>query len=289
MAGIITDIKRFAVHDGDGIRTTVFFKGCPLECVWCHNPEGIKSRPEIGYYEHKCRDCGLCAKLCKANTYKDGRHEFNSTECDLCGKCSTVCPAEAFTVYGKLVTAEELLTILLEDKDFYENSGGGITLSGGECLMQADFSKEVLTLCKNTGLNTAVDTCGCVPKDAFDKVIPYTDMFLYDIKAIDPKIHKKCTGRSNELILENLKYIDSLGCKSEIRIPYVPGYNSGEIEKIRDFLLPLKNVTRVKVLPYHNLAGSKYKALGRGAELPHTVPSEEDIASVQSIFNKIYK
>ncbi len=289
MEGIITDIKRFAVHDGEGIRTTVFFKGCPLECVWCHNPEGIRARPEIGYYEHKCHACGLCAKLCEANTYEGGVHNFDRSACDICGKCRAVCPAEAFTLYGRQISAEELLPILIEDKDFYESSGGGITLSGGECLMQADFAKEILELCKNAGLNTAVDTCGCVPRGAFDKVLPYTDVFLYDIKAIDPTVHKKCTGRSNELILKNLKYIDSVGCKSEIRIPYVPGYNSEEIEKIRDFLLPLKNVSAVKVLPYHDLAGSKYRALGKKSTLPTTVPSEEEIKAAQSIFDKIYK
>ena len=262
MIALISDIKRFAVHDGDGIRTTVFFKGCPLKCVWCHNPESISFKPQVAFYENKCIGCGECKK------------ERFTVE---------GCLGDARVLYGKEMTIEELLPLLLEDKDFYETSGGGVTLSGGECLCQSDFCAELLKALKKEGINTAVDTCGFVSKEAIDKVLPYTDTFLYDIKAIDEDVHIKCTGQSNKVILYNLKYIDSLGKKIEIRIPYVPEYNSNQIKKIAEFLKQLKNIKAVKVLPYHNYAGSKYAALGMENTLPQILPTEEEIKKAEDL------
>ncbi|MBQ3550315.1 MAG: glycyl-radical enzyme activating protein [Clostridia bacterium] len=262
MKALISDIKRFAVHDGEGIRTTVFFKGCPLKCVWCHNPEGLSFKPQIAFYQHKCIGCGECQK------------EGFTTE---------GCLGDARVLYGKEMTIEELLPLLLEDKDFYETSGGGVTLSGGECLCQADFCAELLKRLKENGINTAVDTCGFVSKESIDKVLSYTDTFLYDIKAIDEDVHIKCTGQSNKIILENLKHIDSLGKKIEIRIPFVPEYNSDQIEKIAEFLKPLKNIKAVKVLPYHNYAGSKYSALNMENTLPKILPTEEEIKNAEKM------
>ena len=180
--------------------------------------------------------------------------------------------------------AEELMPILLEDKAFYENSGGGITLSGGECLLQADFCAEVLRLAKEHGLNTAVDTCGFVSRAALDKVIPYTDVFLYDVKAIDEDVHLRCTGQSNRIILENLRYLDACGCKIEIRIPFVPDRNDGEIPAIADFLKSLKHIVRVRVLPYHSYASSKYAALGIENTLPARLPTEEELRAAEGYF-----
>ena len=252
----IFDIKRFAVHDGDGIRTTVFFKGCPLRCVWCHNPEGLSFEPQKAFYAHKCIGCGECKK-----------ENFSPVDC----------LGEARVLYGKEITVDELLPLLWEDKEFYETSGGGVTLSGGECLMQADFCAELLRQLKANGIHTAVDTCGFVSKEALSKVIPYTDVFLYDVKAYDEDIHIKCTGVSNRQILDNLKYLDSIGAKIEIRIPYVPDYNDGQIEKIAHFLAPLQNITKIRVLPYHNYAGSKYEALLVPKKLPERLPTDEEI------------
>ncbi len=280
----IFEIKRFAVHDGDGIRTTVFFKGCPLNCVWCHNPEGLYAKPQIAYYAHKCQNCGACTELCAANSLEK-THAFDKKACNGCGKCVPVCPAEAFIKYGKTVDTDQLLSAILEDKPFYENSGGGVTLSGGECLCQADACAELLQKCKAEGLHTAVDTCGFVPRTAFDKVIPYTDVFLYDLKAFDEDVHIKCTGRSNKQILENLRYLNEKNCKIEIRIPYVPHYNDDQMEKIRDFLQTLKNIVRVRVLPYHNYAGSKYEALGIKHALPDTLPTDEEIKKAEALFS----
>ena len=262
MIALISDIKRFAVHDGDGIRTTVFFKGCPLKCVWCHNPESISFKPQVAFYENKCIGCGECKK------------ERFTVE---------GCLGDARVLYGKEMTIEELLPLLLEDKDFYETSGGGVTLSGGECLCQADFCAELLKELKKEGINTAVDTCGFVSKEAIDKVLPYTDTFLYDIKAIDEDVHIKCTGQSNKVILDNLKYIDSCGKAIEVRIPYVPEYNSNQIKKIAEFLRTLKNIKAVKVLPYHNYAGSKYAALNMENTLPQILPTEEEIKKAEEM------
>jgi pyruvate formate lyase activating enzyme len=179
---------------------------------------------------------------------------------------------------------EELLPSLLEDKAFYDNSGGGVTLSGGECLMQADFCAELLRALKEKGIHTAVDTCGFVSRESLDKVIPYTDIFLYDLKAFDEDCHIRCTGQSNRVILENIRYLDSLGERCEIRIPFVPGFNDDQMEKLAAFVRELHNVTKVKVLAYHNYAGSKYGALGMENTLPGRLPTTQEVEAAQALF-----
>lgn len=289
MKAIISDIKRFAVHDGDGIRTTVFFKGCSLKCVWCHNPESIGFKPQLAYYENKCIGCSECVGVCpeKAHKMTEKGHIFDSKLCVGCGKCKDVCLGSALTFYGKEITVDELLPMLLEDRAFYETSGGGVTLSGGECLCQADFCAELLKRLKEQRIHTAVDTCGFVKREAIDKVIDYTDVFLYDIKAIDEEIHTRCTGHKNSLILENLKYIDSCNVKIEVRVPFVPQYNDGEIERIGEFLKELKNLVGVRILPYHNYAGSKYSALNMENTLPQVLPDDEQLKKATEILSKM--
>lgn len=286
MTAKIFDIKRFAVHDGDGIRTTVFFCGCPLRCVWCHNPEGLSAQPTLAYFEHKCVGCEECANVCPegAHKFENGKHIFDRTKCIGCGKCAENCLDGALTLYGKEITVEELLPLLLEDKDFYISSGGGVTLSGGECLMQADFCAELLKQLKANGIHTAVDTCGFLSKENLDKVIPFTDTFLYDLKAYDEDVHKKCTGVSNRPILDNLRHLDSLGKNIEIRIPFVPEYNADQIGKIAKFLSELKNIKKVRVLPYHNYAGSKYTALGIKNNLPTIVPTATETENIRKLY-----
>ena len=279
LTGIIADIKRFAVHDGDGIRTTLFLKGCPLRCVWCQNPESIDFSPQVACYKEKCKGCGKCVKVCpqKAHYFIEGRHIYDEKLCVGCGRCENVCLSGALKLFGKKMTVDEVLPMLLEDKDFYDNSGGGVTISGGECLEQYEFCTELLKRLKAEKIHTAVDTCGFSSRQAIDSVMPYTDIFLYDIKAYDDNIHIKCTGESNKIILENLKYIETFGKSVEIRIPYVPEYNSNQVEKIAEFLTQFKNITKVRVLPYHNFAGSKYDALGMENTLPPSLPNKENI------------
>ena len=278
--GVIFDIKRFAIHDGDGIRTTLFLKGCPLKCEWCHNPEGISHLPEISLYSHKCVNCGECVSVCPvgAHSLVGGEHSFDRKKCIACGACEEVCLGSAIKLWGRSVLPEQIIGELLLDREFYETSGGGVTLSGGECLMQADFAGELLAMLKAEGISTAVDTSGLVPRESLDKVVPYTDVFLYDLKAVDPELHKKCTGRDNSLIIENLRYLDSLGKRIEIRIPFVPGRNDGEAEKMAELIDPLHSIERVRVLAYHNYAASKYDSLGMANTLQERIPKDSEIA-----------
>lgn len=283
MKAMITDIKPMAIHDGPGIRTTVFFKGCSLKCLWCHNPETISSAPRIAFYENKCANCLTCTNVCAAHRALDGQHRFDRDLCISCGKCAGVCPAGALQLFGREETVDTLLPRLLEDRAFYENTGGGITLSGGECLLQADFCAAILSALKKEGIHTAVDTCGFVPRKAMEKVLPYTDLFLFDIKAIDTHVHKKCTGQENSIILENIRFLDSVGANMEFRIPFVPEFNDGEIPAIGAFLKTLSRKYPVKVLPYHNYAGSKYAALGMKNTLPEALPTTQQLTQAESL------
>lgn len=279
MRAEIFQVKRFAVHDGDGIRTTVFFKGCPLRCVWCHNPEGLSGKTQLGFFAHKCLSCGICVGACPRGAHRteEGRHVFDREKCIACGACAAACPAEALTLYGRGVTLEELLSLLLEDREFYEASGGGVTLSGGECLLQAAFCRELLSRLKAEGIGTAVDTSGCVPRAAIEEVTPFTDTFLYDLKAMSEKTHLALTGRDNGEILDNLRYLDAIGARVEVRIPFAPALNGGEIEKIARFLGTLSCVCAVRVLPYHAGAASKYGALGMEYAVSALPPTEEEL------------
>lgn len=279
----IAQIKRFAVHDGDGIRTTVFFKGCSLKCVWCHNPETIYAKKQLAFYSHKCIMCKECAHVCTCHVFSDGVHTIDRDRCNFCAACADVCPQNALNVFGESMSADEICKILLKDAEFYLQSNGGITLSGGECLLQPEACREILNTMKKNNIHTAVDTCGYVLRENIDAVMPYTDIFLYDIKAADADVHIKCTGHSNEIILDNLKYIDECGCKTEIRIPYVPGYNDNQIPKIAEILKGLKNITGVRVLPYHNYAQSKYIALNMENTLPENLPTDADIEHAENI------
>ena len=284
MKAMITDIKPMAIHDGPGIRTTVFFKGCGLKCLWCHNPETISAAPCLAFYKDKCRNCLSCTGICHAHKVTDNRHIFDRESCISCGKCVSRCVHGALQLFGTEVTVEGLLPRLLEDRAFYETTGGGVTLSGGECLLQADFCAALLAALKQEGIHTAVDTCCFVQKGALEKVLPYTDIFLVDIKAIDPQVHKVCTGQENGVILDNIRFLDSIGANMEFRIPFVPEHNDKEIPAIHDFLKTLKGRYTVKVLPYHNYAGSKYAAIGAENTLPPMLPTDAQITEAEAYF-----
>lgn len=274
------DIKKFAVHDGPGIRTTLFVKGCPLHCKWCHNPESISFEGQLSYLQAKCTGCGECVTQCSvgAHAVNENGHFFDREKCISCGKCESVCLGDALKFYGKEISLDEAYNIIMEDKSFYDNSGGGATISGGEPMMQADFVAALFKRLCEAGVHTALDTCGYVKYSEYEKVIPYTKMFLYDLKHIDSEKHRAAVGKPNELILENLLKLDSTGIDIEIRIPFVPGVNTDEatVRGMAEFMSRCKNITRVKVLPYHSLAGSKYESLGMENTLPRVdSPSDE--------------
>ena len=263
------DIKRFAVHDGPGIRTTLFLKGCSLRCIWCHNPESRFMQPELAIHYPKCTCCGECAKVCSCHKIVNGVHEFERSACKACGKCTEACPSGALELFGKTMTVEEAAEKLLEDRIFYADNGG-ITLSGGEPLLHSRFCAELLKIMKGEGIHCAVDTCGNVPWSAFETVLPYTDMFLYDFKCADSEKHRQLTGSGNELILENLKKLNGTGKNIEIRMIMVPEHNMSEddLKAAGAFLAPLQNISAVRLLAYHSLARSKFKAVGH----PDTMP-----------------
>lgn len=288
MKGKILNIKRFEIHDGDGLRTTLFLKGCPLRCKWCHNPESLSPKAELGFYADKCARCGDCVSVCEygAHSMKDGAHIFDRTKCVACGKCENECTYGALIFYGECVTPSEILPKLLEDKEFYENSGGGVTVSGGEPLLQADFSAELFKLLKENGVNTALDTCLFASRENLMKLVPYTDTFLVDIKAFDRDVHRALTGQYNDIILDNIRYLNSIGKPMEIRIPYVPNQNAGEIEKIAEFISTLRSVKGVRVLPYHSLSSTKYASLEIEYTLDKSVapiPSVEEVENARKI------
>ena len=252
------DIQKNSFVDGPGIRTVVFFRGCNLRCQWCHNPESQSGEKHMFFYEEKCIKCGKCTNICKYDAINFGTVEDN--KCVFCGECETICPGFALKQSGFEIDEEKILDEVLKDKQYYENSGGGVTFSGGECMLYPDELAIILKMCKENGIHTAVDTAGCVPWLNFEKVLPYTDLFLYDIKTLDNEKHKKYIGSGNEQILKNLRMLSQREANIWIRIPVIPNVNDNEIEKITTYakqLSPLK----IEQLQYHTLGETKYKAL----------------------------
>lgn len=249
---MIFDIIRNSFVDGPGIRTTVFFKGCNLRCVWCHNPEGQAFGRQRMFFKSKCQRCGKCTAACQTRMEEP---------CVLCGRCAAVCPHDACKISGIEATVDEIFAEVLPDKPFYDASGGGVTFSGGECMLQPDLLRDCLVRSKAEGLHTAVDTAGAVPWEAFEAVLPYTDLFLYDIKAIDPVLHKECTGVKNERILSNYARLLENGARIWVRVPVIPGRNDGaEQERIRAYLAA-HAPERIDYLPEHRLGEGKRDAL----------------------------
>lgn len=277
VTGRIFAVKRFEIHDGDGIRTTLFLQGCSLHCLWCHNPEGLSLTPVLGFYQEKCINCQICKQVCPASVHvwENNRHLIKREDCLHCGQCVKICPQSALKLYGQEIAADEILPILLEDRMFYGNAGG-ITLSGGEPLLQKAFCLELLQKIKKAGIRTAVDTCGMVPKSTLEAIIPWVDQFLFDIKAVDPLVHERLTGRSNEQILKNLFFLNTAGVRIEVRVPFIPHCNEDEMEKIGLLLKKYPCVEKVKVLGFHNLARDKYRALDMNYPMGNAAPATND-------------
>lgn len=281
--GRITAVKHFEIHDGDGIRTTVFFKGCPLRCRWCHNPETIQPKLEPLLYQDRCIGCSTCANLCGCHSLVEGIHRFDRDPCTGCNACVENCPTKALVSGGKWVTARELLPELLEDSMFYQASGGGVTLSGGEPLFQPEFAAQLLRLLKEAGVSTAVDTSCFAPPAALEGLLADTDLFLVDIKAMDEQVHRRCTGVSNGAILENIRLLDSMGKTMDLRVPVIPGWNDDQMEKIADFAATLRCARSVKLLPYHDYGQAKASALDQKTE-PISVPTQPQMRHWHEVF-----
>jgi len=275
------------VHDGPGIRTTVFLKGCPLRCLWCHNPEGMSTLREMALLLRKCEFCGDCARVCPQGAHRlsEGEHTLDRTLCIQCGACIEACLPGALLWYGRTVTPQACFQEIASDRDFFRSSGGGVTFSGGEPLLQADFTAETMRLCRQEGIDTALDTSGAVPWEAFHKVLPYTDRILYDIKHAASQPHAHWTGLGNEGIWENLERLGGSDLPIEIRIPCVPTVNMDEntLEDIARRLLRIPNITGVRPLAYHDFARSKYAALGMEDTMPRvSLPAAEQMDEVRT-------
>jgi len=262
--GTVFDIKHFAVHDGPGIRTTVFLKGCPLACKWCHNPEAIRPGPQIALYADRCIECGNCRVVCPG---LDGREGFAPDvilqgRCNECGQCVATCYAKAVELSGKTVTVDEVVEDVLTDRTFYETSGGGVTLSGGEPTMQFEFCLRLLESLKSARLHTALDTCGCISWDKMKILLPLVDLFLYDLKLISPVKHRRWTGVDNRLILANLRRLSRAGAPIQVRFPAVSGINSStrDLKQLAAVVASLQPCPEVALLPYNDFAAAKYKA-----------------------------
>jgi pyruvate formate lyase activating enzyme len=287
--GLVSHIQKFSVDDGPGIRTTVFFKGCNLSCLWCHNPECIDRRQELQFIANLCSSCGKCVTVCPTGALSaPGR--IDRERCVLCGACAGVCNPKALKINGEYMTVGDIVEKVIRDKPFFDESGGGVTISGGEALLQADFARDLLRELKALGVHIAVDTAACVPFSSFEKVLPYADLFLIDIKLFDDGLHRKYTGVSNRLVFENIERLDAAGCGVRVRIPLINGVNCAddEIAAIADFVSGKKSVEMVELLAYHAYGEGKYPSLDKEYRLSGELkPSTEFLGRAEARFREM--
>ena len=292
MVGNVFNIQRFSTDDGPGIRTTVFLKGCPLNCIWCHNPESKASHPEIFYDFKKCIKCRKCKEICKQkqHIFDSDKHIYLRDNCIRCAECVSACPADAFELCGKEMSSDFVAAEAIRDKEFYAQSEGGVTLSGGEPLAQYEFSLEILKKLKNNNIHTAVETCGYCYKN-LDEINEYVDLWLYDIKLISEEEHTKYTGVSNAIILKNLFYLDSIGANIILRCPIIPDVNFKEnhFDEIVGLAAKLKNIISIHFEPYHPLGIDKAIKIGKNQEYENKafLDSESIVCFVNRVKEKI--
>lgn len=288
-SGCVFNIQRYSVNDGPGIRTTVFLKGCPLRCWWCHNPESQARGIQLAIDPSLCVQCGGCWQVCPNNSSPEECTGplVDREHCTTCGACADVCPTSGRTVMGNEMTTEEVLTEILKDRIFFEESGGGVTLSGGEPLLQADYVRALLKACRSQDLHTAVDTCGYCDQQDLLAAAPWTNLFLYDLKAMDDSVHKQTTGVSNVRILDNLVALGRVHSNIWVRIPVVPGVNDSmpEMEAMARFVSTIEGVQQVDLLAYHALGSHKGERIGRQSAV-HTAapPSKATMQSAAEVF-----
>lgn len=298
ISGLVSNIQKFSLQDGPGLRTTVFLKGCPLLCAWCHNPESISRKPEVVVFEARCVRCGLCVEVCpqqQKRSFEPGKELIGAPEplavrdCVICGACVETCPTGARAMMGREMRVDEVVREVLKDRVFYEESKGGVTFSGGEPLVQFEFLKGLLEACRAEGLHTALDTCGFAPVEHLLALAPLVNLFLYDLKFMDDEKHKEFTGVSNGMILENLKQLNHAHECIWLRVPIIPGVNDppAELEAMAQLAASLPSVRQVNLLPYHKTGIQKFKRLGRDYRLPGVTPaSAEYMEAVAQIFQK---
>ena len=288
---LITKIQKYSLHDGDGIRTTVFFKGCGLACSWCHNPETQNFQKQLLLHHDRCHGCGQCMAHCpnQAVSMNLEKMQFDFQRCSACGLCTDVCSSNAREIIGKEYTVDALIKEIKKDEIFYEESGGGVTLSGGEVMLSdMDYLEVLCKKLKQLGISVFIDTCGYAPYENFERLMPYTNTFLYDIKTMDPNLHQKYTGADNSLILSNLEKIYAAGAQIWIRIPVIKGVNADvlSMKAIIDYLLTQKiHPLQIHLLPYHNTGSVKYKKLGMNYEGNEFLrPTEKELEDLAALF-----
>ena len=285
LTAVITNVQRFSTEDGPGIRTTVFFKGCPLHCPWCHNPEGLLSKRELVFFESRCIGCKECLKVCKHGALIPGG--ISSDQCELCFQCVEACPSTARQIMGEEVTVETLYERVLRDQVFYEKSGGGVTASGGEAMVWAEFLAEFFRRLKQAGVHAALDTSAVIGGEKLSRVLESTDLVLLDLKIMDPERHRQVLGVPLPPILEHIREIDRLGLPIILRVPVIPGYTDhpDNLRAIAEFSLSLKALLQVELLPFHQLGRPKYRQLGKPYALGDlTMLSEEAMLEAKRIF-----
>ncbi len=291
MSNLVTNIQGYSIHDGPGIRTVVFLKGCGLECQWCSNPECISPHPEVGFVKALCTKCGKCAEVCPdgALVYEAGKlPRIDRERCSGCGACSSVCSYKAFVLYGTQMNADEVFDAVNRDKMFYQASGGGVTVSGGEALLQSQFVCDLFEKCHRAGIHTCVETSGYAVESALRQVLPCTDYVLYDLKHLNSKKHRQYTGKPNNLILSNAKIVAASGVEMLFRMPLIPGINDDmqNIKETSDFLNGLgNNSLRIELMPYHRLGKGKYESLDEKYPLSDVLsPEPKHVESVKKAF-----
>lgn len=295
MEGTVFDISRYCLDDGPGIRTTVYLKGCPLRCMWCHNPESNLKSIQIGYEAQKCVGCRACAYACPDNCHEfvENQHIFHREKCVACGKCVESCEYEALTQIGKKMTVEQVMKTVLRDMSFYKTSGGGMTISGGEALYQPEFTKALFMSAKEKGIHTCIETSGYAKTEKLLEITPYVDLFLYDIKQMNPVKHKEVTHIDNTLILHNLKQLDERNAEIVLRLPIIPGVNDNQEHfcKVGELADGLDHVKYLEVLPYHPLGLSKATLLGiempySSRDVPETATVDKWVTDIQTYTKK---
>lgn len=288
--GTIFDIQKFSLHDGPGIRTTVFLKGCQMRCVWCHNPESLRAEKQLAFMEHKCLQCQRCAEVCPhgCHQFAQGRHEIDYSACQACGRCVEVCPAQALKIYGQTLDVDDIIAEVIKDKPYFEKTGGGITLSGGEAMFQFPFALALAKAAKAVGLHVCIETNGASRPERYREIAPWVDLFLLDYKVTDARAHKSHTGIAKRVVETTLETLNEIGARVVLRCPLIPGYNFNDehLAAIRAITARYDAIQHAEILPYHNLGMAKHRELGQIPVCTIAVPDDATVAKALDVLNQ---